>query len=262
MVYAKFEPPLSDEQLQLIKDSDALLGTEYGETNYTNRIIRFRPDWGDFSESLELKGKDIVLKIGELLATEGIVVTTDEALLNGRDWHFDEPVETAPITREAVDHEIRRKRSNEQAALLFAGSLGGWGAVLASDAKHTVLQILDSDPNDDLSGLREIAGRNFVRPFSNEQQGEAVSDLAVVSPQAARHWLLKQRRAKELPTGELRIIGENKDHMTQAGLWIAQQEDCVDFVTAYRSMNPDSPLTDKLVLEAGASITASYVEED
>ncbi len=82
-----------------------------------------------------------------------------------------------------------------------------------------------------------------------------------MSPEAARHWLLRQRRAEELPSGELRIIEENTDHMTQAGLWIAQQENSVPFVVAYRSINPDSPLTDMVISEAGVMIAASYIEE-
>jgi hypothetical protein len=259
-VYAKFEPPLTEEQLQSLKDSDVLLGAEREETRYSNRIIEFRPDWGSFAEHLELEGKSIVLRMGELLASEDVTVVTEEALLDGRDWHFDDPVDTVPIERGVVDSELKRRRSNERAAVTFVNMMGGLGAVYVRDAVHVATDILEADPNDDLSGLRTIADRSFMgQHFGDEPQSEEMPDLAVVSPEAARHWLIKQGRAEELPTGELRII--NTDHMTQAGLWIAQQEDSVHFATAYRSMSPDSPLTDDLISEAGAAISRSYIDD-
>lgn len=258
VVYAKFEPPLCDEQLQLIKDSDVLQGAENGETKYDNRIIRFRPDWSDFSEFLVLEAKDTILKMGELLASQGVTVIAEEALLNGQNWYFDMAVGTASITREATDNEIQRKKSNERAAQAFSGMLGGWGAVFANDAQIVAARIADSDIDDQLSGLRHVADdmefqvgpRNVVKPY-----------LGTVSPEAARHWLLKQKRAEELPTGELRIIGDNTDHYTLTGIWIAQQDETVLFVNAYRAMSPASPLTDDTISETGASITASYLED-
>lgn len=259
-VICLFEPPLTGEQLDTLRSSEAMARVEQdeSETSFTNRIVRFRPTWGDFSEHLTLNSKKIVLTIGELLTTPELTVTTQEAVLDGRDWYFDYPVPTRPILKEEVEPVYEHRRSNEQAVLTMVGMMGGWGAAIANHRLEDLAAILESDADDDLSGLRTIARLNEERA-SGEYQEQPVDD-GVVSPEAARHWLLTEKRAEELPTGELRLLPKNTDHMTLAGLWIAQQDEHIPFDEAYRRMHPDGELTDDLVRQAGVMINHRYFQ--
>ena len=147
------------------------------------------------------------------------------------------------------------REKNADATRAMVASLGGLLGMKASGIGFEQLsQLMEADPNDDLSGLRLMAERMVDDPFGTFDD---YRDEQPISPDIARRWLIGTGRVSETATGELAAI--DTDHLTLSGLAIATSADGGRLSEAYQSITDNPiPMTERVIAEMSWNITDRY----
>jgi hypothetical protein len=148
--------------------------------------------------------------------------------------------------------------ANQEAASAFLSMFGGFEGYLASGGTmETLYDILDADPKDDLSGLRDIARDTVYGHGLGERK--AATEEPYIDPEAAREWLLAQGRAKE-KDGRLVLLtpkDQKPEHWSVVGLSIALSGVPQKISDVYRDiMGEDAPWSESTVIKMANAINS------
>lgn len=120
------------------------------------------------------------------------------------------------------------REANEKAVVSLVALMGGPSVYRKQGLKLSDFhQILDADPNDDLSGLRLITER--MDPTLQHRQ--TLPDEPLLPPTIAMDWLVRGQRVRER---EGIVLLDAKDHVSKAGFRIATGMDPLKLSEVYK----------------------------